>query len=69
MASSNEKVTPKRRPGRPATGKDPLVTVRLPKMMIEALDRAAAVTGSSRSELIRGAVERDLSLKAKEKKR
>ncbi|MPZ31453.1 MAG: ribbon-helix-helix protein, CopG family [Rhodospirillales bacterium] len=53
MTKSKEKVLLKRRPGRPATGVDPLVTVRLPAEMIAALDQRAAAEAVSRSEIIR----------------
>jgi hypothetical protein len=66
MASSNEKVIPKRRPGRPATGKDPVVTVRLPVETIKSLDAKANADGLTRSDLIRRLVE--LGLKAKGKR-
>lgn len=45
----------KRKPGRPATGTDPLVATRMPPEMTAALDAAAAAEPDkpSRSELIR----------------
>lgn len=46
------KVEPKKR-GRPATGKDPLVGLRLPPEMIVRLDAWADGQGLSRSEAIR----------------
>jgi hypothetical protein len=46
----------RKRPGRPATGSDPLVGVRLPESMIAALDSRAAQHGTTRSQLIRDAV-------------
>ena len=49
---SRKKVIPKKR-GRPATGKDPLVALRLPAEMISAIDNAAKLEGISRSEKIR----------------
>ena len=47
-------VKPKKR-GRPATGRDPLVGVRMPPAMTEALDRAAAQQEDkpTRSEMLR----------------
>jgi predicted DNA-binding protein len=49
-------VTPKKR-GRPATGKDPLITVRLPRELIEAANTLAKREGISRSGVIRAALE------------
>lgn len=43
------------RPGRPAVG--PLVNVRLPEWVIEALDQAAAQSGITRAVLVRHALE------------
>ncbi|MGD9882952.1 MAG: ribbon-helix-helix domain-containing protein [Reyranella sp.] len=59
MASSNTVIRKKR--GRPATGTDPLVAVRLPPEMIAALDGRAAADKVSRSELIRRLVELGLA--------
>jgi Arc/MetJ-type ribon-helix-helix transcriptional regulator len=42
-------VTPKRR-GRPPTGRDPHLTMRLPQEMIDALEHWAAENHLSRSE-------------------
>jgi hypothetical protein len=58
------KVQPKKR-GRPATGKDPLLTTRAPRETIEAIEAWAAKNGVTRSEAIRRLVE--LGLKAKGK--
>ena len=57
------KVPPKTSRGRPATGKDPHVTHRMPEAMIAEVDAWAAVHETSRSEAIRRLVE--LGLKAK----
>jgi Arc/MetJ-type ribon-helix-helix transcriptional regulator len=48
-------VTPKNKRGRPATGKDPVRTLRLPDEIVEAVEIAAADQNppTSRSELIR----------------
>jgi Ribbon-helix-helix protein, copG family len=46
------KEIPKKR-GRPATGKDPLVTLRLPAPMIAALAERAEAAGVSRSQTMR----------------
>jgi metal-responsive CopG/Arc/MetJ family transcriptional regulator len=59
MAKS-AKEKPKKR-GRPATGKDPFVGVRLPAEMIEALNSRAAAEGVSRSEAIRRLIENGLT--------
>jgi hypothetical protein len=56
------KVQPKKR-GRPATGKDPLLTVRAPKAIIQAIEDWAAKNAVTRSEAVRRLVE--LGLKAK----
>ncbi|MPZ36375.1 MAG: ribbon-helix-helix protein, CopG family [Rhodospirillales bacterium] len=53
------KVLPKKR-GRPATGKDPFVGVRLPDTMIEALDARADAEGVTRSETMRRLIEAGL---------
>jgi hypothetical protein len=62
------KVTPKKR-GRPATGKNPITSVRFPPALTEAIDAWAAKTdgGIAHSEAIRRLVE--LGLKAKGKAR
>ena len=46
-------MTAKRKSGRPATGRDPMVSIRLPKWLIHAFDTEANEAGSTRSELIR----------------
>jgi len=43
--------------GRPATGSDPQVIVRLPSAVIEAIDARAAENGVTRSEAIRRLLE------------
>lgn len=57
-------VVPKKR-GRPATGKDPLLTVRAPSELIAAIDAWAAKTGLARSEAVRRLIE--VALKQKNK--
>jgi len=59
------KVHPKKRRGRPATGKDPLVSARLPQTLIDRVEHWAASNEASRSEAIRRLVE--LGLRAKSK--
>ena len=53
----------KRGRGRPATGRDPAVTVRLPAEIIAALDAEGAQKDESRAQVIRRLVE--LGLKTK----
>jgi len=62
MARSIKKVTPKKR-GRPATGKDPLVSTRMSVGLIGEIDGWADRSEIKRSEAIRRLVE--LGLKAK----
>jgi len=59
MKRARKKVTPKKR-GRPATGKDPHVSMRLPADLIAAIDKAAKAEGVSRSEKIRALIEKAL---------
>jgi predicted DNA binding CopG/RHH family protein len=59
MKRARKKVTPKKR-GRPATGKDPHVSIRLPAELIAAIDKSAKAEGVSRSEKIRALIERAL---------
>ncbi len=62
MAKKSISVIPKKRGrGRPATGKDPLVALRLPPSMIASVDGWAKRSGAaSRSEAIRELIERGL---------
>jgi len=55
-------VTPKKR-GRPATGRDPLVTARLPKPLVDALNACAAAEEKTRSEVLREAASKHLKQK------
>ncbi len=64
MGTSTKKVTPKRR-GRPATGKDPLVSTRMPTALIGDVDGWADKNGINRSEAIRRLVEIGLKSKSK----
>ena len=52
IMSKSIKVQPKR-PGRPATGRDPLIGVRLPPDMIQAIDAWATARAVNRSEAVR----------------
>ena len=58
------KEIPKKR-GRPATGKDPLVTLRLPAPMIAALAERAEAAGVSRSQTMRQLIEAGLKRRPK----
>jgi hypothetical protein len=57
----------RKRPGRPATGQDPVTAIRLSKEMRAAVDAWAAAQDDepSRSEAIRRLVELGLKTKAK----
>jgi hypothetical protein len=57
------KVTPKKKRGRPATGRDPHVTSRMPQTLIDQVEAWAAANDTGRSEAIRRLVE--LGLRAK----
>jgi hypothetical protein len=59
------KVQPKKRRGRPATGKDPLLTVRAPKATIRAIEDWATKNAVTRSEAVRRLVELGLTVKMK----
>jgi Arc/MetJ-type ribon-helix-helix transcriptional regulator len=63
---STEKVTPKK-PGRPATGRDPVLTVRLPPALRSAIESWAKQQNDkpSRSEAIRRLIEFALVVIAK----
>jgi len=52
MSGVKKKGVPKRR-GRPATGKDPLVSMRVPKNLIKRAEDEAAQAGVSRSAIMR----------------
>ena len=56
-------VTPKKKRGRPATGRDPHVTSRMPQPLIDQVEAWAVTNDTGRSEAIRRLVE--LGLKAK----
>jgi hypothetical protein len=64
MAKSN-KVIPKKKRGRPATGKDPLTAFRLPPDLTKAIEKWAAEQPDepNRSEAIRRLVEQGLKAK------
>jgi Ribbon-helix-helix protein, copG family len=50
------KVPPKKR-GRPATGRDPFLTARVPQDVIDAIEAWAAASEISRSEAVRRLLE------------
>jgi hypothetical protein len=57
------KVAPKKRRGRPATGKDPHVAARMPAALIAEVEAWATMNDTSRSDAFRRLVE--IGLKAK----
>ena len=61
MAKSISVIQKKR--GRPATGVDPMLSLRLPAERIEAIDAWAEKEGVSRSEAIRLLIDRGLRSK------
>ena len=61
------KVHQKKRRGRPATGKDPLVSARLPQELIDQVEDWATTNEASRSEAIRRLVEIGLTVKTRPK--
>ena len=65
MAKSN-KVVPKKRRGRPATGRDPVTAIRLSEELRETVDRWAGKQDDTpgRSEAIRRLVELGLTVKS-----
>jgi Arc/MetJ-type ribon-helix-helix transcriptional regulator len=67
---STEKVTPKRPPGRPPTGRDPVLTVRLPPSTRLAIESWAKQQKDrpSRSEAIRRLIEFALAAKSKNRR-
>ena len=69
VAVSSTKVIPKRKPGRPATGKDPMMAFRLSKAKVADVEAWAAQQPDkpSRSEALRRLI--DLGLKARARAR
>jgi hypothetical protein len=57
------KVEPKKRRGRPATGKDPLLSTRAPQELIKRVEQWAKADGVTRSEAIRALIELGLESK------
>jgi hypothetical protein len=64
MRSSSKKGIPKRR-GRPATGKDPLISARVPVDVVASIEAWSAAKGVTRSEAIRRLVELGLTVGTK----
>jgi hypothetical protein len=62
------KVVPKKR-GRPATGRDPLVTTRMSAELIRSIDNWATGNNITRSEAMRRLVELSLAVPAPKRKR
>jgi hypothetical protein len=55
--TENMKTVSQKSPGRPAKGRDPLVPVRLPRQLLEAVERwAGQFDGMSRSSAIRALI-------------
>jgi hypothetical protein len=61
------KVTPKKKRGRPATGRDPHVTARMPAALVAEVEAWAETNDTSRSDAFRRLVELGLTVKAKAK--
>jgi hypothetical protein len=61
------KVAPKKRRGRPATGKDPHIAARMPPALIAEVETWAAANDTSRSDAFRRLVELGLTVKARSK--
>jgi hypothetical protein len=59
------KVAPKKRRGRPATGKDPHVAARMPAELIARIEAWAEANDTSRSDAFRRLVEIGLGAKGK----
>jgi hypothetical protein len=59
------KVHQKKKVGRPATGRDPAVTVRLPSAVLNEVEAWATANDTSRSDAFRQLVERGLKAKGK----
>jgi hypothetical protein len=61
------KVAPKKRRGRPATGKDPHIAARMPPGLIAEVEAWAAANETSRSDAFRRLVELGLTVRTKSK--
>jgi hypothetical protein len=58
------KVAPKKRRGRPATGKDPHIAARMPPELIAEVQAWAVTNDTSRSDAFRRLVELGLKVKS-----
>jgi negative regulator of replication initiation len=67
MAQSIPVTLKKKGRGRPATGVDPTLTIRLPKELTARIDAHAKSRGESRSEVMRRFLERGLASEAADK--
>jgi hypothetical protein len=61
------KVAPKKRRGRPATGKDPHIAARMPPRLIAEVEAWASSNSTTRSDAFRRLVEIGLTVKTKSK--
>jgi hypothetical protein len=61
------KVAPKKRRGRPATGKDPHIAARMPPGLISEVKAWAAANSTTRSDAFRRLVEIGLTVKSRPK--
>jgi hypothetical protein len=61
------KVIPKKKRGRPATGRDPHVTSRMPPELIVEIEAWATTNDTTRSAAVRRLVELGLTVRAKPK--
>jgi len=64
MAKS-QRVAPKRKPGRPATGRDPVISGRVPPELIKEMDAWAKQAGLTRSEALGRLIEAGLKRRPK----
>jgi hypothetical protein len=65
MSPAAKKPAGKRGPGRPATGKDPMVGSRVPADVVKALDAWAAANGITRSTAVARLIEAGLKRRPK----
>ena len=63
MKKATKKGNSKKKRGRPSTGRDPVVAIRLPTTLTERVDAWAEKNGCSRSEAIRQLVEKSLHVR------
>jgi hypothetical protein len=61
MTTASKKGIPKKKRGRPATGRDPIFTARMPKALIGQIEALANAHDINRSDALRQLVERGLS--------